>query len=139
VETASESLRHKKLNTGKLRLEITFADGKRATGQVALQPPAFLAQTLYSLARELLHRLTQRRVRVRTLLLARARLSPQVRQRDLFSPDTAARAARGEAASGHGKPAAALWRKGSGIFARELKRTGMNGKESDDGCYSARL
>lgn len=92
VERASEELRLKKCNAGKLRMEITFSDGKRAMGQAPLRSPAFLAQALYPIARELLYRLTRRRVRVRTLILALGRLSPQARQLDLFSPPTPARA-----------------------------------------------
>ncbi|MCG3156232.1 MAG: DNA polymerase IV [bacterium] len=92
VERASEELRLKKCNTGKLRMEITFSDGKKAMGQTPLRSPAFLAQALYPAARELLYRLTRRRVRVRTIILALGKLSPQARQLDLFSPPTPARA-----------------------------------------------
>ncbi|NUM78043.1 hypothetical protein HUU40_27085, partial [candidate division KSB1 bacterium] len=92
VEKASESLRLKKRNTGKLRLEITFSDGKKAIGQAVLPAPAFLAHALYPCAKELLYRLTQRRVRVRTIILASAKLSPQARQLDLFSAETVSRA-----------------------------------------------
>lgn len=92
VEKASESLRLRKRNTGKLRLEITFSDGKKAIGQAVLPAPAFLAHALYLNAKELLYRLTQRRVRVRTIVLALGKLSPQTRQLDLFSAETVSRA-----------------------------------------------
>lgn len=92
VEKASESLRLRKRNTAKLRLEITFSDGKKAIGQALLPTPAFLAHALHPCAKELLYRLTQRRVRVRTIVLALGKLSPQARQLDLFSQETVSRA-----------------------------------------------
>jgi DNA polymerase-4 len=87
VERLGGRLRREQLQARRLELIIEYADFVSARRGCRLVPPSDLDGELFAAARELLHRLHIRRVRLRGLALVACSPRPAVLQWDLFRED----------------------------------------------------
>ena len=84
VEGAGVRLRRMGAMTGRMALEVQYADAMLARRSYRLKPPTDLDRTLFRAARELLEMTALRRVRIRRLTLFCTRIEVLCRQPELF-------------------------------------------------------
>lgn len=87
AEQAGSRLRAMRAETGRLELEIQYADGVTARRTARIHPPCHLDRTLFHSARALLEQAAGRRVRLRRVALHCLDLRLGALQEDLFPPE----------------------------------------------------
>jgi len=87
AEQAGRKLRSMRAGTGRLEMDVLYADGTAARRTARIRPPARLDDTLYRNALELLEQTVRRRVRLSRITLHCVELRADPGQGALFPPE----------------------------------------------------
>ncbi len=85
LEQTGANLRKMKMTTGRIRIMISYSDGKRNMRQSAVKPASANNFNLFTTAKPVLHRALTRRTRVRNIRLTCDRLTRPPAQMELFT------------------------------------------------------